>query len=51
MVMEVETLGRETIMGEVMVVKIMTTSVILMKGLMEVRGVSLGRGGFFNRFA
>ena len=44
MVMEVKTLGREIVMGEVVVVMIMTDLVILMKGMREMREVSLGGG-------
>ena len=45
MVMEVETLEGETVMGEVMGVMkgvMMTTLLILMKGMMEIKVVSLG---------
>ena len=54
MMMEVGTLGRETAMGEVMgvmmVLMMMTTLVILMKGMVEMRAVSLGGGNFSKRF-
>ena len=40
--MEVEKLGREIVMAEVMVVMIITSSILWMNGMMEMREVSLG---------